>query len=422
MSKALLIQGGRIIDPAKKIDRQGNLLIKEGVIAWFSFKDVLPDETFYDVIKADGLTVCPGFIDLHCHLREPGYEQRETIATGVRAAAKGGFTTICCMPNTNPPLDTIKTIEYVKTKAIRENVIKVLPIACISQGRRGQELVDMTRLAQSGVAGFSDDGEPVRSDDLMRQALEKSRELALPMIDHCEDVVGGPAVGEVKMVERDLKLAAETGGWIHITHVSTAGVVELIKMAKARGVKVTADVTPHHLELTEDAIRQCGALAKVNPPLRMANDRRTLIKALKEGVIDIIATDHAPHTLTDKQKEYALAPSGISGFETAFGSLMYLIHDGRLTINELIACLTYKPAAILGKRFGISGSLAVGNEADVAILDLDKKWLVDVKKFLSKGRNTPLAGQVLKGQVMATLAQGKIVYCDEAIRIRGIKK
>ncbi len=422
MNKTLLIQGGRIIDPVKKIDRVGSLLLQSGKIIWLGVGDAQPDIAINDVFKADGLIVCPGFIDWHCHLREPGFEAKETIATGVRAASKGGFTTICCMPNTNPPLDNLKTIDFVKTKAEKEAITRVLPVACITQGRKGAVLVDMKALAQTGIAGFSDDGEPVVDDIIMREALIKSRELALPIIDHCEDPVGGPPTGEVKMVARDLALAAETGGWIHIAHVSTAEAVDLIRRAKQQRVKVTAEVSPHHLEMTEEIVQRCGTMAKVNPPLRTTADRRALITALKEGVIDFIATDHAPHTSAEKQKEFALAPSGISGFETAFGSLMFLVHDGKFTINELIACLTSKPAAFLGKRFEVHGSLAVGNTADITIIDPNKKWLVNANKFVSKGKNTPLSGQALKGKVMATLYSGKLVYQADEISASGMKK
>jgi len=422
MSKPLLLQGGRIIDPGRKIDRLGNLLVKDGKIAWCGAAGELPDVPACDVINVENLIVSPGFIDWHCHLREPGFEAKETIATGVRAAAKGGFTTICCMPNTRPPLDNIKTIDFVKTRAEKEDIVQVLPVGCITKGRKGEALVDMSALAQAGIAGFSDDGDTVKNDELMRGALMKSRELALPVIDHCEDPVGGPPEGEVKMVARDLQLAAETGGWIHIAHVSTAGAVELIRKAKKQRVKVTAEVTPHHLEMTEELVPRCGALAKVNPPLRTPADRRALSAALKEGVIDFIATDHAPHTAAEKQKEFALAPAGISGFETAFGSLMFLVHDGKLTINELLACLTSRPAAFLNKHFEVTGDLITGSYADITLIDPHKKWLVNANKFLSRGKNTPLDGQVLKGRVVATLFRGKLVYQDASIRVTGMKK
>jgi dihydroorotase len=236
----------------------------------------------------------------------------------------------------------------------------------------------------------------------------------VPIIDHCEDIIGGPPESEERIVARDLELAEKTKGWVHIAHVSTAGAVEMIKQAKQKGVRVTAEASPHHLTLTEEAIQMYGTLAKVNPPLRTENDRQALIRGIKDGVIDIIATDHAPHTLAEKQKKYADAPSGISGFETALGSLMGLVHTGQLTLNELITCLTIKPAQLLGKKIG---SLEIGSQADVTIFDPDKEWTVDVNKFVSKGKNTPLEGSMLKGKVMVTVYQGNLIYKDDSVKI-----
>ena len=429
--KSLLIQGGRIIDPARGIDRVGNLLIVEGKIAWVGKADELPAQSDYTVLPARGLVVCPGFIDLHCHLREPGFEAKETIATGTRAAARGGFTTVCCMPNTEPPLDSPATIDLVRAKAEKEGAVRVLPIACISKGRQGKELAPMAELAAAGAIGFSDDGAPVLDSEVMRQALEKSRELGLPIIEHCEDtdltkgaainegrislalgLPGMPARAEETMVARNLKLAEKTGGWLHVAHVSTAGSLELIRQAKAKGVRVTAEVTPHHLTLTEDRVRECGAGAKVNPPLRTRQDVQALIQGLKDSVIDIIATDHAPHTEADKRGDLAQAAFGISGLETALGSLMTLVHDEQISMQTLIAKLTSEPAKILGNKHGSLGTLETGAPADVTIFDPDKEWLVDPKAFVSKGKNTPWAGFVLKGKVMATIFQGELAYKD----------
>jgi dihydroorotase len=418
MTNALLIQNARLLDPGQKIDRVGCLLIRDGRIAWWGGRDTFPEGSRFDVLNAEGLVVCPGFIDLHCHLREPGFEEKETIATGTKAAARGGFTTVCCMPNTRPPLDSIETINYVKTKAEKEGAVRVLPIACATKGRSGGELVDMESLARAGVAGFSDDGDPVKTDELMRQALKKSQKLGLPVIDHCEDPIGGPPEGEMKIVARDLKLAEETGGWVHIAHVSVAGSVGLIKKAKEKSVKVTAEVTPHHLTMTEEAVAKYGTLVKVNPPLRTEHDRQAMVRALKDGVIDIIATDHAPHTAADKQKAFVQAASGISGFETAFGSLMGLVHSGQITLAELIYHLTATPAQILGGRFGRLGCLVVGTVVDIAIIDPNKEWVVDVDRFVSRGKNTPLNGVKFKGKVLATLPQGKIVYQDDSLHIQ----
>jgi dihydroorotase len=433
--KPLLIQGGQIIDPSQGIDITGNLLITDGKISWRGKGEELP--TDYDILNAKGLVVCPGFIDLHCHLRQPGDEEKETIASGSRAAARGGFTTICCMPNTNPPLDNQTAVEFIKSKSALEGVIRVLPIGCISKGRKGEELAEMGELALCGVIAFSDDGEPVLSSYLMRQALDYSRAFDLPIIDHCEDKAlteggqmnegvistrlglrGIPSAAEEIMVARDLALAQLIGGRLHIAHVTTEGSVELIRRAKEKGIKVTAEVTPHHLTLTEERVIGYDTNAKVNPPLRTKQDIKALIQGLNDNTIDIIATDHAPHTEADKLCEFDLAPFGISGFETALGSLMSLVHEGELSLTTLIAKLTYEPARIIGNRYGGLGTLAIGAPADVTIFDPNLEWVVDTKDFASKGRNTPLASEQLKGRVMATIYQGKLVYKDGSISVK----
>ena len=414
MNKALLIHGGRLVDPSRKISQVGNLLIKDDKINWVSEGRENPVGKTYDVLEAKGLIVCPGFIDFHCHLREPGFESKETIATGTRAAAAGGFTTICCMPNTRPPLDSAEMIVFVKNKAESDGMVQVLPIGCVTKGRKGRALIYMEPLVKAGAVGFSDDGDPVKTAELMSEALEISKMFNLPIIDHCEDPNGGPPEGEEKIVARDLELAEKTKGWVHIAHVSTAGAVELIRQAKAKGVRVTAEATPHHLLLTEDMIEKRGALAKVNPPLRTETDRQALVQGIKDGTIDIIATDHAPHTAAEKQRPYADAPAGISGFETALGSLLWLVQSKQLTLTELIACLTCKPAAILNKPLG---SFMVDTIANVTIFDPNKEWVVDVNKFVSLGKNTPLAGAKLTGKVMATIYRGNLVYKDDSVNI-----
>ena len=414
MNKALLIHGGRIVDPARKISRVGNLLIKEDKISWLSEGREKPPGKAYDVLEAKGLVVCPGFIDFHCHLREPGFENKETIATGTRAAARGGFTTICCMPNTRPPLDSAEMIEFVKYKADTEGLIGVLAIGCVTQGRKGKALIYMEPLAKAGVAGFSDDGDPVKTAKLMEEALEISKLFNLPVIDHCEEPNGGPPEGEEKIVARDLELAEKTQGWVHIAHVSTAGSVKLIREAKKKGVRVTAEATPHHLLMTQEMVEKRGALAKVNPPLRTEADRLVLVQGIKDGTIDIIATDHAPHTTLEKKRPYTEAPAGISGFETALGSLLWLVQSKQLTMTELIACLTNKPAALINKKLG---SFIVDSEANVTIFDPAEEWVVDVNKFVSLGKNTPLAGATLTGKVMATIYQGNLVYKDDSVKI-----
>ncbi|MFC2036126.1 dihydroorotase [Chloroflexota bacterium] len=436
--KPLLIQGCHIIDPGQGIDGIGSLLLTAGKISWLGEAEMTPSQLDYDVLPAQGLIACPGFIDLHCHLRQPGFEEKETVATGTRAAARGGFTTICCMPNTNPPLDNRTTIRYVKAEVAREGVVRVLPIGCISKGRKGEELAPMRELASEGVAGYSDDGEPVLNVRLMRQALDCSRSLGLPIIDHCEhtDLTEGgvmnwgrrsielglrgmPVAAEEIMVARDVALARMTGGRLHIAHVSTEGSVNIIRLAKEEGVRITAEVTPHHLTLTEEKVVGYDANAKVNPPLRTKRDIQALIQGLKDNVIDIIATDHAPHAKADKLGGFASAPFGISGFETALGSLMGLVHDGRLTLATLISKLTRAPSRIIGNEHGEIGVLSIGASADVTIFDPNRDWTVDIDAFISKGQNTPLVGSVLKGRVMATIVQGTLVYRDNSIEVEG---
>ena len=434
--KPLLIHGGHIIDPGQGIDEAAGLLIEDGKISWLGKGEITPPPTNYDMLDASGLIVCPGFVDLHCHLRQPGFEERETIATGTRAAARGGFTTICCMPNTEPPLDNEAIIDYIKSTAASEGIVRVLPIGCISRGRKGEELTGMAELASAGAIAFSDDGEPALNSGLMRQAMDYSRTSGLPIIDHCEDTAlskggqvnegaisarlglkGIPNAAEEIIVARDLALAQLTGGWLHVAHTTTEGSVDLIRRAREKGIKVTAEVTPHHLTLTEEAVTGYNTNAKVNPPLRTRQDIEALIQGLKENVIDIIATDHAPHTEADKQREFALAPFGISGFETALGSLMSLVHDRKLTLATLISRLTCEPARIIGNKYGKLGTLAIGAPADITIFDPAREWVVDTRTFASRGKNTPLEGSALKGRIMATIFQGKLVYRDDSVKL-----
>ena len=424
------------MDPSQGMDMIGDLIIAEGCIASIGHnRDAMSSEP-YQVLNAEGMVVCPGFIDIHCHLRQPGFEEKETIATGTRAAARGGFATVCCMPNTNPPIDTGDTVEYIMSVAVNEGVVRVLPIGCVSKGRAGSELADLGELSTSGVIAFSDDGNPVSDSSFMRQALEFSRVSGLPVINHCEDLnlssggvmnegavanrlgfKGMPVAAEERMLARDIELARATYGRLHIAHVSTAGSAALIRHAKEEGIPITAEVTPHHLTLTEERIMSNSGYdtnAKVNPPLRTCRDVHALIAGLREGVIDAIATDHAPHTIEDKMCEFTRAPFGISGFETALGSLMGLVHRGELDLMTLIAKLTREPASFL--RRADLGTFEVGTTADVTIFDPNVEWVVDPDSFVSKGRNTPLAGSVLKGRVMAVIAGGEIVYSNSAIR------
>jgi dihydroorotase len=446
----LLIRGGHIIDPSQGIDHIGDLLIAKGKIVQAgdtairssSFSAMLsPDEIEAKNLDARGLVVCPGFVDLHCHLREPGFEDKETIATGTKAAAIGGFTTVCCMANTHPPLDTPAAVNWVKQKASKDGSVAVLPIGCVTKGRKGEKLTNMGELAEAGVLAFSDDGNPVASSQLMHRALEYSRDLGLPIIDHCEDktlsengiinegrisaklgLKGIPAAAEEVMVTRDLTLAKQTKARLHIAHASTKGSVELIRRAKEEGISVTAEVTPHHLTLTEERImgkisnESFDTNAKVNPPLRTEEDIRALIKGLKDGVIDAIATDHAPHTPADKNCGPELAAFGISGFETAFGCLMGLVHQGEISLTQLISKLTCEPAKVIGRN-GELGTLKAGAPANITILDPDREWIVDSRNFASKGKNTPYDGYKFKGKVMATISRGKLVYTDDSLVI-----
>jgi len=441
---SLLISGVRIIDPGQGIDQVGDLLIDEGKILRIGTTVTLSErpergEPKLKNLDASGLVLCPGFLDLHCHLREPGFEDRETIATGTKAAAIGGFAAVCCMANTEPPLDTPETVSWVKEKASREGTVAVFPIGCITKGRKGEELTDMAGLAEAGVVAFSDDGDPVASSQLMRRAMERSRDLGLPIIDHCEDkglsdngvtnegktsaklrLAAIPAAAEEVAVARDLILAKLARAKLHIAHVSTKGSVELIRRAKEEGASVTAEVTPHHLTLTEERIvrktpnRSFDVNAKVNPPLRTREDVRALIKGLKDGVIDAIATDHAPHTLADKDCGLELAAFGISGFETAFGCLMSLVHSGDVSLTQLISKLTCEPARVIGKTDEL-GTLKIGAPANMTILDPDQEWIVNSRDFASKGKNTPYDGYKFRGKVMATVANGKIAYIDDSL-------
>jgi len=425
-----------MIDPSQGIDQVGDLLLAEGKIVQIG-GTVIPSRA--QALDATGLVVCPGFMDLHCHLREPGFEDKETIATGTQAAAIGGFATVCCMANTEPPLDNAAVVGWVRRRARKDSLIGILPIGCITKGRKGKELTDMAELAEAGVVAFSDDGDPVASSQLMRHAMEHSRDLGLPVIDHCDDktlsdngimndgqmsaklgLQGIPSAAEEVMVARDSILAKLTRARLHIAHVSTKDSVELIRRAREEGISVTAEVTPHHLTLTEERIvreppnKSFDTNAKVNPPLRTKEDIRALIKGLKDGVIDAIATDHAPHTLADKNCGLERAAFGISGLETAFGSLMSLVHQGEMSLTQLISKLTCEPAKVIGRN-GELGTLKAGAPANITIFDPDREWIVDSRNFASKGKNTPYDGCKFKGKVMATIANGKIVYMDDSL-------
>jgi dihydroorotase len=442
---SILIKGGRIIDPHQGLDFIGDLWLKNGVVNGLSKHMHVPPQT--RVIDAEELVVCPGFIDIHCHLREPGDEDKETIATGTAAAARGGFTTVCAMPNTRPPIDSVDMVNFILDKAQNEGVIRVLPIACVTQGRDGKALTNMEELARAGAIAFSDDGSPVSDAGLMQQALNRATSLGSPISNHCEDLrisnggvmnegdlaaslslKGWPASAEETMVARDIALAEATGGTLHLAHVSTPGSVELVRRAKERGVSVTAEATPHHLTITEYFVSSKAKTkqgnqhlyhtnAKVNPPLRTQYDVDAVVRGLADGIIDCIATDHAPHTKADKDRTFEDAAFGISGLETALGSLLSLVHRGHLDMATLVERLTTGPARVLNRPDLCSATLKLGSRADVTIFDPNLEWVVNSDNFVSKGKNTPLDGITLKGRVAVTIVAGQTVYEDEAVKV-----
>ena len=446
---SILIKGGRIVDPGQGVDRVADLLVADGVVGPLDGGQT----DSVQVIDAKGLVVCPGFIDLHCHLREPGFEYKETVATGTMAAARGGFTTVCAMPNTNPTMDTRATVDFVMRRAREEGRVRVLPIGCVTKGSQGKELAEMGELADAGAIGFSDDGHPVADANVMRQALSYSSSHGLPIINHCEvpelfrdgvmnegwvsnhlGLRGVPSSSEEIMVARDIALAALTGARLHLAHISTAGSVEEVRKAKERGINVTCEVTPHHLTLSDEAVlgRRDGedppgpfdpltpaaydTNAKVNPPLRGRDDVEAMVQALADGVIDVVATDHAPHSRVEKECTFDEADFGISVLETALGSLMSLVHAGKIELPLLVEKLTLAPARFLlastSRLDGKLGTLKEGAPADIAIFDPDAEWVVDASQFASKGKNTPLDGVTLKGRVVATIVGGEVVYSD----------
>jgi dihydroorotase len=440
----LLVKGGRIVDPAQKIDFAGDLMVENGKVSWMIQEgQQSPDlPSNYQLLDAEGLIVCPGFIDLHCHLREPGFEAKETIATGTAAAAAGGFTTVCAMPNTYPVLDNASLIDFVYQRSRQEGVVRVLPIGAITEGSNGKNLSEMYEMANAGAIGFSDDGKPVSDPNIMRQALIYSKGVGLPIIEHAEEIglssggsmhdgwvsarlglTGIPAAAEESAILRDISLVRETGGQLHVAHISTTGSLEAIRHAKNDGLAVTAEVTPHHLALTHEWIlgrRDFGSvgeaydtLAKVNPPLRTSDDCEALIAGLQQGIIDVIATDHAPHTPEDKLVEFGDAAVGFTGLETAVGLLLTLVRQKRLDLVTVIRCLTEKPASLLAGKVSGVGRLSPGSCGDITLLNLAPNWIVDSSNFKSKGKNTPLDGATLTGRVVATVYEGHVVHDSE---------
>jgi len=427
--RPVLIRGGRVIDPSQGYDAVSDLLVVDGRIAGLGQGLGAPDGA--EVVDARGKVVSPGLIDLHVHLREPGREDVETVATGARAAAAGGFTAVCPMPNTDPVTDNQAAVGFIVKQAQAAGAARVYPIAAVSMGQKGQQLSEFGELVGAGAVAVSDDGHPVASSHLMRMALSYARTFDIPVADHCEDptlkgngvmheglvstrlgLCGIPAAAEEIMVARNLLLADLTGGHIHLCHMSTRGSVELIRRAKDKGVRVTAEVTPHHLTLTHEACEGYNTNAKMNPPLREAADVAALRAGLKDGTIDVIATDHAPHHYDAKEREFDDAPFGIVGLETALGlGLTELVQGGVLTLPELIDRMSAAPARVFQLP---GGSLQRGAPGDVVIVDPEARWRVDPSTFLSKSRNTPYDGRELRGLVDRTIVAGLTVFRGKA--------
>src|SRR5213592_146755 len=421
--KPVLLSGGTLLDPSQNLNEVGDLLVADGEIAAVGRAIQPPDDA--EVIDCDGLIVSPGFIDVHCHLREPGREDVETIATGARAAAAGGFTAVCAMPNTDPVTDNQAAVGFIVRQAQRAQAARVYPIGAISVGQEGKVLAEFGEMVGAGAIAVSDDGKPVASAHLMRTALEYARTFKIPVIDHCEEptlsaggsmnegivsaelgLKGIPAEAEEIMVIRDILLARLTGGHVHLAHMSTKGSVELIRWGKDRGINVTAEVCPHHLSLTEERVRDYDTNAKMNPPLRTQKDVEALRAAVKDGTIDLVATDHAPHHYDEKEREFADAPNGIVGLETALAVVITnLVAPGHLAYSDLVDRMSCTPARIF-KLPG--GSLKRGTAADVTVFDPKLGWKVDPAKFLSKGRNSPYSGKTLVGRAACTIVAGSV--------------
>jgi len=421
----LLIKNGHIIDPYSRLDKKSDILIKNKKIA-----DIKENISSVDkkTIDASDKIVAPGFIDMHVHLRDPGQEHKETIETGSKAAAKGGFTSIACMPNTVPVNDNSGTTEYIVSKAKKRASVNVFPIAAVSMGQKGELLTEMADLIKSGAIAFSDDGYPVSNSQLMRRCLEYARELNTLIIEHCEDLdlsSGGvmnegyqsyllglrgiPDYSETVMVARNIILAEKTNSRLHLAHLSTTGSVELIKAAKNKRLKITSEVTPHHLFLDDSLLAGYDTNLKVNPPIRTKQDNKSLIEAVRRGIIDVFATDHAPHSPDEKEVEFSEAPFGINGLETAVSLILdKLVNKNIISLNRLVEMYSCNPAKILGLEN--KGKIEIGADADLTIIDTEKEITVDVNAFQSKSRNNPFHNWKLKGSPVMTIVGGKIVF------------
>ena len=427
--RKLIIRNGRVIDPATGLDAVCDVLIENGRIA--SVGENL-HVTGAEKFDATGLVVTPGFIDMHVHLREPGFEYAETIESGARAAAAGGFTTICCMPNTSPINDNATVTSYIIERALKQAVVNVFPIGAITKNSAGEELAAIGSMKQAGIVAISDDGRPVMNARVMRRAMETARSFGIPVIDHCEDLhlsAGGdmhegvesvrlglrgiPAASEEVMVARDILLAELTGPRLHVAHISSRHSVEMVAFAKSRGLRVTSEATPHHFALSDREMRPYDSNYKMKPPLRSACDVRSVTHGLISGAVDAIATDHAPHAGSEKMQEFEKCPFGVIGLETAVGlALERLVHPGKITLARMVELFTTGPARVLNLN---RGNLAAGTPGDITILDPERAWTYDVNKSASKSRNSPFDRHTFRGGPVAAIVNGRIAWAAERL-------
>ncbi len=423
MSK-LLIKNGRIIDPASNWDQVADLMMVDGLITGMGENLSASDAELFD---ASGMVVAPGFLDIHVHLREPGFEHAETIESGAKAAAAGGFTSVCCMPNTSPVNDNATVTSYIIERAKRQAVVNVYPIGAITKGSMGEELANIGSMVQAGVVAISDDGKPVMNSRIMRRAMETAKSFGIPVIDHCEDLnlsAGGdmheglvstklglrgiPSCSEDVMVARDLILAELTGVRYHVAHISTERSVKMVAYAKLKGMAVSCEATPHHFALTDDQMAAYDSNYKMKPPLRCCGDVDAVINGIADGVIEVLATDHAPHAGSEKMQEFERCPFGITGLETAIGlTLERLVHPGKITLKHMVELYTTNPARVMNLP---KGRLAVGESADVTIFSTGHEWTYDVNQTYSKSKNSPFHGHKFKGGPVATVVGGKFVW------------
>ncbi len=421
---SLLIQNGRVIDPANGVDQVQDLLVVDGKIGTLDQKK---DANKIPTINAKGLVVCPGLIDIHVHLREPGRTDKETIESGTKAAARGGFTSIVCMPNTSPAVDNAGTVEYIKARAREKGVVNVFPTGAITNGLKGEEMAEIGALKRAGVVALTDDGQCVQNNEIMRRSLEYAKMFALPIMDHCQDfnlsadgvmnegywsmtlgLRGWPNIAEDIIVSRNCLLSELCDWKVHMQHLSSAGAVRILRAARQRGAKVSGEICPHHIVLTDESLKSYDTHFKMNPPLRTQKDIEALLQGVADNVIEILASDHAPHCSFEKEVEFDDAPFGILGLETELGLfLTSLVHKKVISLPKMIAMFTVNPARLLNLD---RGTLTAGAPADITILDPDKEWTVDREQFASLSRNTPFHGWNLKGKAVATIVAGKIVW------------